>query len=133
MSYPPHPLTDERQLVAALTEVLRQQRQALVNSGTEGAAPVAPIWQPLIDALDGYTAQRHSADPQPERTPELVAAVTALREETMALQHTLSLWSAALQQAIDQSNKQTPEPVYRRAGAGTAAYAGAPGQSLGRG
>ncbi|MGC9185801.1 MAG: hypothetical protein ACP5GC_10195 [Thiomonas sp.] len=133
MSHQPQPLPEERQLVAALTEVLRQQRQALVNSGSEGAAPVAPIWQPLLDALDGYTALRQSGNQQSERTPELVAAVTALREETLALQHTLSIWSAALQQAIDQSNKQTPEPVYRRAGAGTAAYAGAPGQSLGRG
>lgn len=72
----PQPQTppDERQLVAALTEVLRQQRQALVNTGTEGALPVAPIWQPLIDALDGYTA-RPASSAVPARLASCALAV----------------------------------------------------------
>jgi len=132
MSQPQTP-PDERQLVAALTEVLRQQRQALVNTGTEGAQPVAPIWQPLIDALDGYTARRQSGDPVLERTPELTAEVTALRDETLALQHTLTVWSAALQQAITQSQKQTPEPTYGPATAAAKGYGASQRQTIGRG
>jgi len=132
MSQPQTP-PDERQLVAALTEVLRQQRQALVNTGTEGALPVAPIWQPLIDALDGYTARRQSRDPGLERTPELTAEVNALRDETLALQHTLTVWSAALQQAITQAQKQTPEPTYGPATGAPKGYGGSQGQTLGRG
>jgi hypothetical protein len=131
----PQPQTppDERQLVAALTEVLRQQRQALVNTGAEGALPVAPIWQPLIDSLDGYTARRQSGDPVLERSPELTAEVTALRDETQALQHTLAVWSAALQQAIAQSQKQTPEPTYGPASGATKGYGSAQRQTIGRG
>jgi len=132
MSQPQTP-PDERQLVAALTEVLRQQRQALVNTGSEGALPVAPIWQPLIDALDGYTARRRSGDPALERTPELTAEVNALRDETLALQHTLTVWSAALQQAIAQSQRQTPEPTYGPATGAAKGYGGSQGQTLGRG
>ena len=111
---------DERQLVAALTEVLRQQRQALVNTGSEGAMPVTPIWQPLIDALDSYTARRQAGDAALTRTPELTAEVNALRDETVALQHTLSVWSAALQQAIAQSQRQGADPTYGPATARTA-------------
>ncbi|MGE0071520.1 MAG: hypothetical protein AB7S55_00440 [Thiomonas sp.] len=124
---------DESQLVAALTEVLRQQRHALVNSGSEGAPPITPIWQPLIDALDAYTARRQAGDPSLQRSPELVAEVSALRDETMALQHTLSVWSAALQQAIAQSRQQTPEPTYGPAGGAARGYRGSARQVLGKG
>lgn len=124
---------DERQLVAALTEVLRQQRRALVNTGTEGALPVTPIWEPLIQALDQFADRRRSADPALDRSPELTAEVTALRDETLALQHTLTVWSAALQQAITQSQRQTAEPTYGPATGASKAYGAAQRQTLGRG
>ena len=132
MSLPQIP-QDERQLVAALTEVLRQQRQALVNTGTEGALPVTPIWEPLIQALDGFAERRRSADPGLDRSPELTAEVAALRDETLALQHTLTVWSAALQQAITQSKRQTAEPTYGPSTGASKAYGGAARQTLGRG
>ena len=113
---------DERQLVAALTEVLRQQRRALVNTGTEGALPVTPIWEPLIQALDQFTDRRRSADPALDRSPELTAEVTALRDETLALQ-----------QAITQSQRQTTEPTYGPATGASKAYGAAQRQTLGRG
>lgn len=131
--HPPQTPPDERQLVTALTEVLRQQRQALVNTGSEGALPVAPIWQPLIDALDAYTARRRAGDPTLDRSPELVAEVAALRDETLALQHTLAVWSAALQQAIAQSRKQSPEPTYGPAAGAGRRYCGTQRPTLGRG
>jgi hypothetical protein len=127
------PPQDERQLVAALTEVLRQQRQALVNTGSEGAAPVTPIWQPLLQALEGYAERRRSGDPVLDHSPEITAEVTALRDETLALQHTLTVWSAALQQAITQSQRQAAEPTYGPASGVAKGYGQTQGQSLGRG
>ena len=124
---------DERQLVAALTEVLRRQRQALVNTGSEGAAPVAPIWQPLIAALDQFAARRRAGDPTLDRSPELTAEVAALRDETLALQHTLTVWSAALQQAIAQSQRQAADPTYGPATGAAKGYGQTQGQTLGRG
>ncbi|OYV29757.1 MAG: hypothetical protein B7Z79_09510 [Thiomonas sp. 20-64-9] len=127
------PPQDERQLVAALTEVLRQQRQALVNTGSEGAAPVTPIWQPLLQALEGFAQRRRSGDPVLDHSLEITAEVTALRDETLALQHTLSVWSAALQQAITQSQRQAAEPTYGPASGVAKGYGQTQGQSLGRG
>ncbi|WP_449371250.1 hypothetical protein [Thiomonas sp.] len=124
---------DERQLVAALTEVLRRQRQALVNTGSEGAAPVTPIWQPLIAALDQFAARRRAGDPTLDRSPELTAEVAALRDETLALQHTLTVWSAALQQAIAQSQRQAADPTYGPATGAAKRYGQTQGQTLGRG
>lgn len=129
----PQTTPDERQVVTALTEVLRQQRQTLIQGGPDGTIPTAPIWQPLIDALDGYTSRRQAGDAQLAPAPELAAEVASLREETQALQHTLTVWSAALQKAIDQSARQTTEPTYGPASGVGKGYGQSQRQTLGRG
>ncbi len=115
---------DEAGLVTALTDVLRQKRRALMGgdlalqaSTAPAVAPAtpdwfAPIWQPLLDELDRCTARRQQTADQPAVSPELVARANALREEYEGLQHTLTVWSAAIRQALEQSSKRLSEPVY---------------------
>ncbi len=122
---------DERQLVRALTDVLQQQRQTLAAGGPEGAAVVGPIWQPLIDALDRYAEQRRAGQAAGDGASAATAAeVGALRDEAQALQHTLTVWTAALQQALGQSARQHAATTY---GPGTAALSSGPRPRLGRG
>ena len=45
---------DERQLVAALTEVLRQQRRALVNTGTEGGGGITRVGDDCLLMIAAY-------------------------------------------------------------------------------
>lgn len=138
----PTAATDEARLVAALTDVLRQQRQILLDSGPAGHLPtaqagsrgaadlLAPIWQPLLDELRVCTEhwQKQPAAASPA-SAELTARVNALRQEYEGLQHTLSVWSAAIEQAIAQSAQRPPEPVY-----GVAyGHASPQRQTLGRG
>ena len=138
----PTAATDEARLVAALTDVLRQQRQALLDgdpagrlptaqAGSRGAADLlAPIWQPLLDELRVCTEhwQKQPAAASPA-SAELTARDNALRQEYEGLQHTLSVWSAAIEQAIAQSAQRPPEPVY-----GVAyGHASPQRQTLGRG
>lgn len=118
-----HPL-DEARLVAALTDVLRQKRQALLGgdlalqastaSAAARATPdwLAPLWQPLLDELDRCTARRQQAGDKPAVSTELAARVNALRQEYEGLQYTLTVWSAAIRQALEQSSQRLPEPVY---------------------
>ncbi len=124
---------DERQLVRALTAVLQQQRQALVRDSGDGVVPAQVIWQPLIDALDAHAAQRRALAATAAPDPDLANDVAALRAETLALQHALTLWSAALSQAITQSSGRLDEPVYAVSRQGGSSYAGSSRQSLGRG
>lgn len=112
---------DEARLVAALADVLRQQRQTLLNSDPSGethAAPTnhggfVPIWQPLLDELQVCT-QRWQERPAAASlaSAELAARVNALRQEYEGLQHTITVWSAAIEQAMEQSAQRAPEPVY---------------------
>lgn len=121
---------DERQLVRALTAVLQQQRQTLAAGGPEGAAVVGPIWQPLIDALDRYTEQRRAGQRPSDGAAATAAEVAALRDEAQALQHTLTVWAAALQQALRHSAQQQAATTY---GPGTAALSSGPRPRLGSG
>ena len=120
---------DEHQLVHALTEVLHQQRKTLAEGGPGGAVPVAPIWQPLIDALDRFAVQRRAGGPEAP-SPELAAEVGALRDEAQALQHTLTVWTAALRQAIGQSQTRDAHMTY---GPGSGTVGAVTRPSLGRG
>lgn len=122
---------DENQLVRALTDVLHQQCKALAEDGPQGAQAVQPIWQPLIDALDRYAVLRRNQGMgvAPSPSPEMVADVSALRDEAQALQHTLAVWSAALQTALGQSAEQDAGLTY---GPGKAALGAGARSSLGR-
>jgi hypothetical protein len=116
---------DEARLVAALTDVLRQKRQALLDSDLALQGPsisaatnplpewLAPIWQPLLDDLDLCTARwQDQGRNKPAVSAELAASVSALSHEYEGLQHTLALWSAAIKQAMELSAQRPPEPVY---------------------
>lgn len=138
----PNAAKDEARLVAALTDVLRQQRQALLDSdpGTQTSNASAnqggntfglvPIWQPLLDELQvcaQHWQERPAASAQ--ASAELAARVNALRHEYEGLQHTLTVWSAAIEQAMAQSSQRPPDPVY-----GVAyGHASPQRQTLGRG
>jgi hypothetical protein len=121
---------DEVRLVAALTEVLREKRRAIVESDAGARMPawLAPIWQPLLDELEHFRIERQSGKALPP-SPELAAQAAALQLEYEGLQHTLTVWSAALQQAIAAAGRQHAAPVYGSFFGG----AGAPRQTLGRG
>ena len=133
---------DEARLVAALTDVLRQQRQTLLDGNPTGHLPPAqtgsrgdaglpaPIWQPLLDELRVYTEHWQKQPATASRaSAELSARVNALRQEYEGLQHTLTVWSTAIEQAIAQSAQRLPEPVY-----GVAyGHASPQRQTLGRG
>jgi hypothetical protein len=138
----PTAATDEVRLVAALTDVLRQQRQTLLDRDPAGHLPtaqigsgtaaglLAPIWQPLLDELQ-VCAEHWQKQPAAasRASAELTARVNALRQEYEGLQHTLTVWSAAIEQAIAQSAQRPPEPVY-----GVAyGHASPQRQTLGRG
>ena len=138
----PTAATDEVRLVAALTDVLRQQRQTLLDRDPAGHLPtaqigsgtaaglLAPIWQPLLDELQ-VCAEHWQKQPAAasRASAELTARVNALRQEYEGLQHTLTVWSAAIEQAIAQSAQRLPEPVY-----GVAyGHASPQRQTLGRG
>ncbi|MBW4048571.1 MAG: hypothetical protein HIU89_11750 [Proteobacteria bacterium] len=133
-------LMDESRLVAALTDVLRRKRQNLLDSDSalpatgvpDSAAPAPdwlnPIWQPLLDRLQPYAAHRQQGRCEPP-SAELTAQVLALRHEYEGLQHTLTVWIAAIQLAMAKAARQQPPPVY-----GPASSMSSPQrQTLGRG
>ena len=129
MSTPQAP-DDERRLVRALTAVLQQRRHDLVQGGGDGSTPATPIWQPLIDALGSHAMRRRTSAADAAADTELAAEVAVLRDEARALEHALTVWSAALAHAIEQSARRPAEPVYaRQPGPNDAA---APRQTLGR-
>lgn len=111
----PDPASDERELLSALTGMLRDKRRALME-GDVSEQSLAPLWQPLLDRLAYFTEQR---DDGRASAPDagLRAQADALRQEYDALQHTLQLWSDAVQMARGKAQQRGLEPVYGQAGA----------------
>jgi signal transduction histidine kinase len=116
--------TDEVQLIAALTDVLRRKRDALLSDDPlREAAFVEPIWPPLLEALATHAARRR-ADPQAPASAELRAQVAALQHEFDTVLNGVNVWSEVLRRSLDAS-RMPLQGVY---GSGAAAP-----QSLGRG
>lgn len=121
----PAPAGDELALLSALTGMLRDKRRALTEGDTSLQAQ-APLWQPLLDQLEVFSARRGSgAAGAPDAA--LRAQADALRQEYEALQHTLQLWSDAVRLARDKARQRPQEPVYGQSAAATSRG------SLGRG
>jgi signal transduction histidine kinase len=115
--------TDEVQLIASLTDVLRRKRDALLSDDPlREAAFVEPIWPPLLEALATHAARRR-ADPQAPASAELRAQVAALQHEFDTVLNGVNVWSEVLRRSLDAS-RMPLQGVY---GSGAAAP-----QSLGR-
>ena len=102
------PLQDEKQVVAALARLLREEKERLGQGGqprTENPAQ----WQALLEDLRLYAAQRRSQPNSQGNSAELTESVLGLQQEYQELQHGLMVWSAALRQALARlgENKAT--------------------------
>ena len=102
------PLQDEKQVVAALARLLREEKERLGQGGqprTENPAQ----WQALLEDLRLYAAQRRDRPIGRGDSAELAESVLGLQQEYQELQHVLMVWSAALRQAIARlgENKAT--------------------------
>ena len=116
--------TDEAQLIAALTDVLRRKREALLSDDPlREAAFVEPIWPPLLEALAAHAARRR-ADPQAAASPELRAQVGALQREFDTVLNGVNVWSEVLRRSLNVARA----PLQGAYGSGAVAP-----QSLGRG
>ena len=105
------PLQDERQVVAALAHVLRQEKERLgQGGGPQSEHP--PEWQTLLEDLRLYTAQRRAKPANPADSAVMTESVLALQQEYQELQHVLMVWSAALKQAIDRLNENNAGLTY---------------------
>ena len=105
------PLQDEKQVVAALIRVLRQEKERLGQGGGP-AADHPPEWQTLLEDLRLYTAQRRARPANPADSAVMTESVLALQQEYQELQHVLMVWSAALKQAIDRLNESNAGLTY---------------------
>ena len=116
--------TDEAQLVAALTDVLRRKREALLSDDPlREVAFVEPIWPPLLEALAAHAARRRAA-PDTPASAELRAQVAALQLEFDTVLNGVNVWNEVLRRSIDVARA----PLQGAYGSGAAAP-----QSLGRG
>ena len=116
---------DEAALLQALSAMLRDKRQALMQ-GDMSAQALAPLWQQLLDRLVQFSARRAEGRAGPA-SAQLQTQADALRQEYEGLLHTLAVWSDAMRQARDQAAQRPRDPVYGQS-AGPAAR-----RSLGRG
>ncbi len=116
---------DEAALLQALSAMLRDKRQALMQ-GDMSAQALAPLWQPLLDRLARFAERRADGGVAPPGAV-LQAQAQALRQEYDGLLHTLTVWSDAMRQARDQAARRPLDPVYGQAAAPAAR------RSLGRG
>ncbi len=115
---------DEAQLLAALTDVLRRKREALLGDDPlRSPVWLEPIWPPLLDALAQHAARRR-AQPQAAADPALRQQVQALQQEYDAVFNGLQVWSGVVQRLLDA----TRGPLHQTYGATSA-----PRHSLGRG
>ena len=116
--------TDEAQLLAALTDVLRRKREALLGDDPlRSPVWMEPIWPPLLEALARH-AERHRAQPRQADDPALLEQVRALQQEYDAVLNGLQVWSGVVQRLLDA----TRGPLHQTYGATSA-----PRHSLGRG
>lgn len=116
--------TDEAQLLAALTDVLRRKRETLLGDDPLHA-PVwmEPIWPPLLDALAQHAARRRAQPQQPD-DPAVRQQVHALQQEYDTVLNGLQVWSNVVQRLLDA----TRGPLHQTYGATAASR-----HSLGRG
>ena len=105
------PLQDEKQVVAALARLLREEKERLGQGGqprTENPAQ----WQALLEDLRLYAAQRRDRPIGRGDSAELAESVLGLQQEYQELQHVLMVWSAALRQAIDRLGENNAGLTY---------------------
>ena len=121
----PHAVpTDEAQLLAALTDVLRRKREALNSDDPlQSQAWMEPIWPPLLEALGRHAARRRGQPQQPD-DPAVRQQVHALQQEYDTVLNGLQVWSNVVQRLLDA----TRGPLHQTYGATAASR-----HSLGRG
>ena len=105
------PLQDEKQVVAALARLLREEKERLGQGGqprTENPAQ----WQALLEDLRLYAAQRRDRPIGRGDSAELAESVLGLQQEYQELQHVLMVWSAALKQAVDRLSDSNATLTY---------------------
>lgn len=105
------PLQDEKQVVAALARVLREEKDRL-GQGGKPRTDSLPEWQTLLEDLRLYAAQRRKMPSSQGNSAELTESVLGLQQEYQELQHVLMVWSAALKQAIDRLNENNTALTY---------------------
>ncbi len=104
------PLQDEKQVVAALVRVVRQEKERLGRGGPQTGNP--PEWQTLLEDLRLFTAKRREQPGALADSAALTESVIALQQEYQELQHVLMVWSAALKQAVDRLSDSNATLTY---------------------
>ena len=105
------PLQDEKQVVAALARLLREEKERLGQGGQPRTESPAE-WQALLEDLRLYAARRRTMPNSQGNSAELTESVLGLQQDYQELQHVLMVWRAALKQALDRLNENKAALTY---------------------